>query len=133
MSALALARIRARHTVDGYTSYPALAASMEAELRRYLGCDLIPTAGCVLLPMPWAEAEALVEFEISPADGDAEDPRYFAGICEAVRVLINGRMVSAEVAGEDQCRAWEDAAVKRWRQDADDARAEERDAWRKAA
>jgi hypothetical protein len=91
----------ARSTLAGYASE---LASARAELKRLQGIGLKPQAGCRIAEMPLGDSSAMVEYEYEPGragcwyqrNGDPGWPDEQAQ-ANIVSVLVNGRMVDADV------------------------------------
>lgn len=93
-----IASLTAKHSHDGYTSYPELCRAYEftihmlsAELDIYRGTMLTPQPGCVFFDTTFGEAP--VKIEIALQQDEDDDPPSVVGM------LVNGRMV--RITGED--------------------------------
>lgn len=126
-AALIIADIIARHTVSGYTSWPAVAVSMQTEIVRLCrdiarldGSGLRADRGCSLQRMPLGAASVVVETYFEPADTDGAGQRE-GGCYRVSGALINGVMVSADDLPDELVERWESVLEQKADRAADDA------------
>jgi hypothetical protein len=95
--------------------FRALAIEFAAELSRWQGFGVDPQRGCDLLPVPFGDAEVLIEYEYSagrpgrysgpPEDCYEDEPEDIT----VLQVLINGQFVDADLFAESVIEQWHDA------------------------